>query len=258
MKYTILSVFALVALLVQPTAAQTENKKNPRIGVICLRQNGFLDIHRSSCNTKAGEKRADGTAIAEYIAGSLGTVQGAQGPVGPTGSVGPVGPTGAVGPTGPKGDDGSPGVPGPTEFPSLETYVFGVTDISPGTTTPTVVVDDQTLQNKKLCFSSGTQIINTGQNVNGTNSNFVGVVVPVDSGITATNFSAQSGFASGVSSAINVWAVNANTMNANGARNWRVIYGCSLPPRDPLNPNPAVNTSASGRCAGRMVVTCIN
>jgi hypothetical protein len=231
-----------------PAVAQKENKKNPRIGVICLRQNGFLDIHKSSCNTKAGEKLASGTIIAEYIANSIGSVQGAQGPVGPQGAQGPQGapgPKGDPGIQGPQGPVGPQGAPGPVQFPSLETYVFGVPDAS------SVVVDDQTLQNKKLCFSAGSQQIDTGQNINGTNSNFVGVVVPADSGINATNFGSQTGFSMGVSPAVNVWAVNSNTLNANGARNWRVIYGCSVP--QATNP-PAVNTSASGRWVG----TCIN
>jgi hypothetical protein len=131
----------------------------------------------------------------------------------------------------------------------METYIFGVADAS------NLIVDDQILQGKKLCFVSGTQQIDTGQNVSGTNSNFVGAVVPVASGITAANFSAQFGFSMGVSPAVNVWAVNGGSANANGTRAWRVIYGCIAPPAQ--NPQVAINISAPGRCAGRLVVTCV-
>ena len=75
--------------------------------------------------------------------------------------------------------------------------------------------------------------------------------MPAASGIGAQNFAAQAGYSMGVAPAVSSFSVDSNTANPDGTRNWRVIYGCSVPPT-----TAPLNRSNSGRCAGRLVVTC--
>lgn len=195
---------------------------------------------------RIGPRGLTGPPGAKGATGAVGP-QGPRGLTGPAGAAGAQGAQGATGAQGPQGPQGPQGTPGSSSFPTLETYIFGVADGA------NLIVDDQTLQGKKLCFASGSQQLDSGQNLNGTNSNFVGVVVPASAGITAANFRAQAGFLMGVPPSITVHAVNGASANPDGSRTWRVIYGCTLP----ATPQVPINVSAQGRCAGRLVVTCI-
>lgn len=229
---------------------------NPRTGVVCMRGN-VIDVHphTKGCNTKIGERTATGDLIAQYVVANTSGLKGAkgdQGIAGPQGEVGPIGPqgpqgiAGTVGPQGPVGPRGPQGPVGFNTYPNMETFIFGVADASE------LIVDDSSLRGKVFCFASGTQQMDAGQNINGANSNFIGLVVPAASGIGAQHFAAQPGFSMGVSPSISSFSVNAASANSDGTRNWRVIYGCSVPPT-----SAPLNRSASGRCAGRLVVTCM-
>ena len=283
LKYFSLSIIMFIVTAITPCAEAQRLFTGTRY-LLCERLSGEIIVRYRRCRgfevpfSRTTLTAASNDQIVQSVLDSLvGTssiisIRGETGPRGPQGEpgeqgpVGPRGPAGAAGSAGPRGftgeqgpqgqqgmtgPQGPQGLPGVTSFPNMETYVFGVADSS------ALIVDDQTLVGKKLCFTSGLQNIDTGQNINGTNSNFTGLVVPASSGITGANFSAQNGFSMGVSPAVNVWGVNATTMNQNGTRTWRVIYGCVVPAQG-SNPQVPLNVLNSGRCAGRLVVTCIN
>lgn len=179
MKYNSIkiSTFLAVSLLCSNAFAAdpdtSRNSRNPRTGIVCMRGN-VIDVHPQSkgCNRSIGEKTATGDLIAQYIVANTSGLKGEPGIAGPQGPIGPVGPQGlqgspgSIGPQGPQGETGPRGPQGPVGFntyPNMETYIFGVADGAG------IIVDDSSLQGKVFCFASGSQQIDTGQNINGTN-----------------------------------------------------------------------------------------